>query len=57
MKSLEKDARSLESINTKLQGILEVAEKDNNELNEEVRNREEIVNTTCKKLEALNAEI
>ena len=34
-----------------------MAQKDNDELIEEVKNREEIVNTTFKKLEGLNQDM
>jgi hypothetical protein len=51
LKQLEKEARQLESTNSKLDNVLVQAEKDHQQLIEELKNREEVVSTTNKKIE------
>lgn len=57
LKNLERDARSLEATNSKLEKILESAERDHAELVGEMRNREEMMDSAQKKLKNLNLEI
>lgn len=56
MKQLEKEARQLESTNTKLENVLLQAEKDHSQLLEELKGREAVVAATNKKIEQLGEE-
>jgi hypothetical protein len=57
LKILERDARTLEATNSKLENILNCAERDHTELVGEMNNREEMMNSAQKKLKNLNLEI
>jgi chromosome segregation ATPase len=56
LKQLEKEARQLESTNTKLENVLLQAEKDHGQLLEELKGRETVVASTNKKIEQLGEE-
>lgn len=56
LKQLEKEARQLESTNTKLENVLLQAEKDHGQLLEELKGREAVVASTNKKIEQLGEE-
>ena len=56
LKQLEKEARQLESTNTKLETVLLQAEKDHGQLLEELKGREAVVASTNKKIEQLGEE-
>lgn len=56
MKQLEKEARQLESTNSKLENVLLQAEKDHQQLLDELKNREQVVGATNKKIEQLGEE-
>lgn len=56
LKQLEKEARQLESTNTKLDNVLLQAEKDHSNLIEELKSREQVVSSTNKKIEQLTEE-
>ncbi len=51
LKQLEKEARQLESTNSKLENVLLQAEKDHQQFLEELKNREKVVSSTNKKIE------
>jgi hypothetical protein len=53
LKQLEKEARQLESTNSKLENVLLQAEKDHQQLLDELKNREQVVAATNKKIEQL----
>ncbi len=56
LKQLEKETRQLESTNTKLDNVLQQAERDHDTLIEEMKNREQTISESNKKLEQLNLE-
>jgi septal ring factor EnvC (AmiA/AmiB activator) len=56
LKQLEKEARQLESTNSKLENVLLQAEKDHQQLLEELKAREQVVSSTNKKIETLGEE-
>lgn len=56
LKQLEKEARQLESTNTKLDNVLLQAEKDHSNLLEELHTREQVVASTNCKIEQLTEE-
>lgn len=56
LKQLEKEARQLESTNAKLENVLMQAEKDHEGLLDELKNREQVVAATNKKIEQLGEE-
>jgi chromosome segregation ATPase len=56
LKQLEKEARQLESTNCKLENVLTQAEKDHQQLLEELKTREQVVGSTNKKIEQLGEE-
>ncbi len=56
LKQLEKEARQLESTNSKLENVLLQAEKDHQQLLEELKAREQVVASTNKKIEQLGEE-
>jgi chromosome segregation ATPase len=56
LKQLEKEARQLESTNTKLENVLGQAEKDHERLLEELKSKESTVSATNRKIEQLSDE-
>lgn len=56
LKQLEKEARQLESTNCKLENVLHQAEKDHERLLDELKDKEQVVSVTNRKIEQIDDE-